>query len=116
MIPKLKTIRPALRDALIFRGDISVTGSMVATFAKSIRFHWPYEFRDSYMRSTATDAYHFSHAFKQHFNDVNSYRLHSSFFDQLPELAKIAIPMGDSTYKIADLSQISENEDFCMPP
>ncbi|RDW67532.1 hypothetical protein BP6252_08928 [Coleophoma cylindrospora] len=54
-------------------------------FAQSIKFLWPYEFRDTYVRNRNTNLYEFSKTFLHQANDLGCYTLDSSFFAKYPE-------------------------------
>lgn len=54
-------------------------------YGKSVKFLWPYEVRDTYVRNRQTNLYHFSRAFLDQADDLRSYTLETQFFALYPE-------------------------------
>jgi len=64
---------PLVRDHLVDEGFQHATGRNVILFAKSFRFSWPYELRDTYMKNSATGQYRLSDSLLKSHNNLSNY-------------------------------------------
>ena len=55
-------------------------------FCQSLRFAWPFDPRDTYLRNTITDMYSYSSDFIRRQGDLRCYRVRREFIDLFPEL------------------------------
>ncbi|KFY24160.1 hypothetical protein V491_02280 [Pseudogymnoascus sp. VKM F-3775] len=81
---------PDLRDLLILSPYQSMksedVAKFVSIFVKSIRFQWPYDLCDSFIKNPNSGLYSFSNAFCKQFGDIRSWMLDSDFFVMCPQM------------------------------
>ncbi len=77
--------RPGFREHVIFNHQRYCNNDFSRLFAHSIKFLWPYEVRDTYVRNRETNLYHFSRTFLDQADDLRNYSLDSKFFVKYPE-------------------------------
>lgn len=58
----------------------------VSIFVKSIRFQWPYDLCDSFIKNPHSGLYSFSSTFCKQFGDIRSWMLDSDFFVMCPQM------------------------------
>jgi hypothetical protein len=82
----LISIRPELREYLILQAEKKLSNQVAATFASSLRFLWPFDLCDTWMRNRQINLYSFFKLFDERFDDAGSWALASDFFELYPEL------------------------------
>ncbi|KAE8146612.1 hypothetical protein BDV25DRAFT_143539 [Aspergillus avenaceus] len=66
---------PEFRDYWIARGLDYASEMCASSFARSIYFKWPFEFRDAFMRDVFSDTFSFSHEFNTRYSEIGSWHL-----------------------------------------
>ncbi|PIA99021.1 hypothetical protein CB0940_03675 [Cercospora beticola] len=82
--------RPGVRERFVIHQHRYCSNSYWETFARQLRFLWPYSQRDCYL--TLGDAYKISPFFDKSVGDIKRWTLDSDFFSVYPELSS-DIPM-----------------------
>lgn len=79
------SIRPELREFLILKAATDSPSYTAAVFASSIRFIWPFDLSDIWIRNN-TGFYSFSSLFNERFQDIRYWAMSPPFFDLCPQL------------------------------
>lgn len=66
---------PRVRDLVLDRGGLDITGRTSIAFIRAIRFEWPFSARDLYLDNTRTGMYELSPTFLDRYNRLESYKL-----------------------------------------
>lgn len=82
---------PELREHLLQKSksspsNIDLSNKTAAAFATCVRFLWPYDLSDTWVRSTETGMYAFSRLFEEKMDDLSSWVMSTEFFDSYPNL------------------------------
>lgn len=67
--------RPSLRDLLIVTGCDFAPEETAISYALSLQFLWPFEFRDAYKKNICSSNYLFSEEFNNRYNNLESWSL-----------------------------------------
>jgi hypothetical protein len=66
--------------------QVDPSNKIAAAFATSLRFLWPYDLSDTWIRNRETGLYSFSTLFEEKLNDVKSWAMGPDFFISYPHL------------------------------
>lgn len=66
---------PRVRDLVLDRGGLDITGRTSIAFIRAIRFDWPYAARDLYRDNARTGLYELSPTFLEKYHRLESYKL-----------------------------------------
>ncbi|KAK4935705.1 hypothetical protein LTR10_023288 [Elasticomyces elasticus] len=77
---------PGIRERFIFGEHNYCQNEFWHLFCKSLRFLWPYEFRDCYTREVETGLYKISTNFDQRLTDIKCWTMGPDIFQRFPEL------------------------------
>jgi hypothetical protein len=77
--------RPGFRERLVFHHKMYCNDIFSRTFANTVRFVWPFEVRDTYVRSRTTGMYQFSSTFLERADDLRYFCMDAGFVNAHPE-------------------------------
>ena len=77
---------PGLRERFVFSEHRYCSNIFWRLFCNSLRFQWPYEFRDCYTRNLDTGLYKISPTFHERLSDIRCWTMGMEIFKQYPEL------------------------------
>ncbi|KAH6699807.1 hypothetical protein BKA61DRAFT_208170 [Leptodontidium sp. MPI-SDFR-AT-0119] len=78
-------IWPGFREHLVFGHRKYNNNTFANDYGRSVRFLWPYELRDTYLKSRQTGLYRFSGDYIQRADDIQCYTMTMQFLCKYPE-------------------------------
>ncbi|KAH7042233.1 hypothetical protein B0J12DRAFT_743302 [Macrophomina phaseolina] len=77
---------PGVRERLVFSQHKYCTNAFWRAAFSNTRIAWPFDFRDTYVRNSATGKLYLSPYFRQCIQDMNNWAMTHAFMEQYPEL------------------------------
>lgn len=107
-----------MRDRLVEKHrQYFATPRFSVAYQRCFKFDWPFSFEDAFIYDDLTQTYEASPLFDRYYNELNSWVLEKSFFNDFPELAEdVPSPISEQAVDISGMpSDFLEPLDFMTP-